>query len=99
MEKENVKKNNFSNEPTPENFKVSRVQELKQLYSDEVSGRKRYDKTSSYKSKTYSNAKEVRDALDKAATNRETIVETSKQLYSTNPIYASVINYLSNMYS
>jgi hypothetical protein len=83
----------------PEDFSVTRKQKLQELYSDDISAKRRNNQTAKYKSKTYKNAVEVREALGNAATNRETIVETSKQLYATNPIYASVINYLSNMYS
>lgn len=83
----------------PEDFSVTRKQKLQELYSDDISAKRRNNQTAKYKSKAYKNAIEVREALSNAATNRETIVETSKQLYATNPIYASVINYLSNMYS
>jgi hypothetical protein len=80
-------------------FRINRIQKLKQLYSDEPSMKRRYDQTATYKSGTYANAKAVRDALNTALTNRDTVVETSKKLYAINPIYASVIDYISNMYT
>lgn len=80
------------------NFKIDRVKTLSEIYSDDASARRRHDQTARYNSGTYKTAAEVRDALNKALTNKDTIVETSKQLYATNPIYASAINYLSDMF-
>lgn len=87
---------NFASNETK--FRINRVQKLKQLYSDEPSIKRRFDQTATYKKGTYATAKAVRTALEQAITNRTSIVETSKQLYATNPIYASVIDYISNMY-
>lgn len=87
---------NFASNPA--NFRINRVNKLKQLYSDEPSIKRRLNQTASYKSSSYSTAKSVRQALDQALTNRMSVVETSKKLYATNPIYASVIDYISNMY-
>lgn len=87
---------NFASDPTQ--FRINRVKKLKELYSDEPSLKRRFDQTVGYKSGTYTNAKSIREALNKALSNRDTVVETSKQLYATNPIYASVIDYVSNMY-
>ena len=79
-------------------FKIDRVKTLSEIYSDDASAKRRHDQTARYNSGTYKTAAEVRDALNKALTNKDTIVETSKQLYATNPIYASAINYLSDMF-
>lgn len=87
---------NFASDPTQ--FKINRVKKLKELYSDEPSLKRRLDQTATYRSGQYSTAKSVREALDKAITNRDSVVETSKKLYAVNPIYASVIDYISNMY-
>ena len=87
---------NFASDPTQ--FRLNRVKKLQQLYSDDPSMQRRYDRTPSYKTGTYANAKAVREALDKALSNRTSVVETSRKLYATNPIYASVIDYISNMY-
>ena len=80
------------------NFAKSRTDKLEKLYSDEKSTRRRYDQTTSYAAVNYANAAEVRKALSDAVNNKDAIVETSQKLYVTNPIYASVINYLSNMF-
>ena len=60
--------------------------------------KKLFNQSARYKYGDYATAKEVREALTDGITNRETIVETSKKLYSTNPIYATVIDYISNIY-
>lgn len=82
----------------PANFSTARVQKLEKLYSDEMSTRRRYSKTTSYSTSDYPNAAAVRKALADATINKDTIVEASKKLYVTNPIYAAVINYLTDMY-
>lgn len=79
-------------------FKIERIKTLQQLYSDEPATKRRHDQTARYRSGTYHTAAEVRDALNSAIANKETIVETSRQLYATNPIYASAINYLADMF-
>lgn len=79
-------------------FRIDKIKKLKELYSDEMSLKRKYDQSTTYRSGTYNSAKEVRNALKEALTNRQTIVETSKQLYATNPIYSSVVDYMSNMY-
>lgn len=87
---------NFASDPTQ--FRVNRIKQLQTLYSDDVSLKRRYNQTPTYRSGTYADAKSVRTALEQALTNRDSVVETSKKLYATNPIYASVIDYISNMY-
>lgn len=79
-------------------FRVNRANKLKEIYSDEPSVRRRYDQSTTYRSGAYKTALEVREALAQGLTNKDTIIETSKQLYATNPIYASIINYMSEMY-
>lgn len=91
-----AKDKNF--DKTNANFRVNRVQKLEKLYSDDASLKRRYDQSLTYKKGTYSTAKQVRTALEEAISNRSTVVETSKRLYATNPIYASVVDYISNMY-
>ena len=80
------------------NFSITRVKELEKLYSDEMSTRRRYSQTTSYSTSDYQTAAAVRKALADATSNKDTIVEASKKLYVTNPIYAAVINYLTDMY-
>ena len=86
------------NQENPTIFKINRAQKLKKLYSDETSSRRRYDQTPSYRVGSYTTAKDVRAALVDGISNPSTAIETSKQLYATNPIYAEVIDYLANMY-
>ena len=87
-----------NNNNNTNNFATSRTEKLGKLYSDEKSTRRRYDQTTSYAAVNYANAAEVRKALSDAVNNKDAIVETSQKLYVTNPIYASIINYLSNMF-
>lgn len=80
------------------NFRVDRVKKLGELYSDDASARRRYNRTPSRSTTSYTTAAEVREALSQALTDREQVVTASEQLFATNPIYAGVINYLANMF-
>ena len=80
-------------------FSNSRVKTWSKLYSDEMSTKRRYDYKTSYSTVDYNTAAEVRKALKDAVSNKDTIVDASKKLYVTNPIYAAIINYLTNMYT
>ena len=53
------------------NFSTARVKKLEKLYSDEMSTRRRYDKTTSYSTSDYQNAAAVRKALAEATVNKE----------------------------
>lgn len=77
---------------------TARVQTLEKLYSDEVSTSRRYDKTPKNVLLRYKTAAAVRAALSKAISNPSEIVDISRKLYEINPIYASVINYLRDMF-
>lgn len=79
-------------------FKTSRVKLLQNLYADEQSRKRRMDETNSGARLSYTSAASVRDALVKGIVDTTQIVDASKQLYTINPIYASVINYLSDMF-
>ncbi len=79
-------------------FSTSRIKDLEKLYSDEASTRRRYDKSTYYTATSYKTPADVRKALKNAVANKDSIVEASKRLYVTNPIYAAVINYLTDMY-
>lgn len=81
------------------NFKVNRAKGFENLYNDEVSRKNRQGETSVYSTVEVQNAAAVRKLLLDSITNKENLVETSKQLYITNPIYASVINYLAQMFT
>ena len=81
------------------NFRVNRSKEFDNLYADESSRKNRQGETLVYSTVDVKNAAAVRKLLNDAITNKQTLVETSKQLYITNPIYASVINYLAEMFT
>lgn len=96
-----TKTNTSMNEKTPQsvtNFKINRVQLLKKLYSDDLATRRSLNQSTRYKNVDYKTAAEVRKALASSADNLLNVIESSKQLYATNPIYASIINYMSQMY-
>lgn len=96
--KKNEKNYNTNKIDSNSQFRINRIKTLKDLYSDEPSLKRRYDQSATYRSGKYTTSKQVRNALEQAITNRLSVVETSKQLYATNPIYASVIDYIANMY-
>ena len=78
-------------------FRINRVKKLESLYADEISTRRRFNQSPSRTSRP-AKAAAVRELLIKSITDRENAVRLSKELFATNPIYANVINYLSNMY-
>lgn len=80
------------------NFEKRRIKDLQEIFSDPVSARNRYNKTSAYQGRTLTTAKEVRDALENALSNKTTIIDTSKKTYATNPIYAKLVDYYSDMF-
>ncbi len=75
-------------------FRINRVKDLKELYADELSNKRRQDQTPAYGGKIYNTAAEVRKALLDDISNPTNIVETSKKLYAVNPLYANIINAL-----
>lgn len=79
------------------NFKINKIQKIKELYSDESSTKRRYNQNIG-SSKMPIDAAAVRTLLEKSINDRTQIVKLSKELYAKNPIYASVINYMSNMF-
>lgn len=80
-------------------FRKNRIEKLKNMYADDQSSRRRQDNKPSYLSSDYANASAVRQALWGSINDPNTLAETSRKLYATNPIYASVINYLADMYT
>jgi len=84
------------------NFKKTRIKDInaiREMYADDASERRRTNNpiiTPSY-SKLMT-AAQVREALGKAFKDNSQVVAESKKLYATNPIYASIINYLANMF-
>lgn len=82
----------------PTHFKTARVDRLKKLYSDEFSASRSAGRTTVYNTENYKSAKSIRDAMIKGVAEPRSVIEASRQLYSTNPVYASVIDYLANIY-
>ena len=80
-------------------FRKNRIDKLKSMYADDQSSRRRQDNKPNYQSTDYANAAAVRKALWDSIGDPASLVETSRKLYATNPIYASVINYLADMYT
>ena len=78
-------------------FRVNRVKKLQELYADEASTRRRYNQSVSRAGRP-ATAAAVRTLLVKSLQNKDDAVKLSKEIFATNPIYANVINYLSNMY-
>lgn len=80
-------------------FKITeRTKKLEQLYSDETSRRRRQNLSGQGYASTLTSAAQVRTALQNALTDNSTVVTISQQLYATNPIYSSIINYMRDMY-
>lgn len=80
-------------------FRKNRIDKLKSMYADDQSSRRRQDNKPNYQATDYENAAAVRKALWDSIGDPTSLVETSRKLYATNPIYASVINYLADMYT
>lgn len=80
-------------------FRKNRIDKLKNMYADDQSSRRRQDNKPNYQATDYANAAAVRKALWDSIGDPASLVETSRKLYATNPIYASVINYLADMYT
>lgn len=86
------------NNTTLSNFRIDRIKKLKNIYSDEQSSRRRFNDIPFYSAVEFKSAAEVRKALSDLVNKKDLIVQTSQKLYSINPIYSEVINYLSNMF-
>ncbi len=83
-----------------ENVKLEGKKQIwNERYADETATANRYDRTVTSSASTLSTAAAVRSALSSAIKKKSTIIDLSRQLYATNPIYANVINYLSNIFS
>lgn len=80
------------------NFRTDRVKKIKELYADDTAARRRRDESPRNSGSTYLTAAQVREALSKAISDHTSISETSKKLYAINPIYASIIDYMADVY-
>ena len=77
-------------------FAIERGKKLANIYADDIAVKNRYDQSVSSGATTYNSASAVRAALKSAITNRQSLVNTSRELYAINPIYASIIDYFAN---
>lgn len=80
-------------------FRTNRAASIKKMYADDQSSRRSLNSRPLYYSGEYKSAAEVRKALWDSIDDPNTLAETSRKLYATNPVYASVINYLADMYT
>ena len=78
-------------------FKKNRIEEVKDLYADQISLSNR-DRPKSYDSTLYESQSDVLAALENADTNIEPIIKASKKLYAINPIYTKMVNYFSTSF-
>ena len=80
-------------------FKANRINQIRRIYSDEISAARKRDYVYAYSARSGipKTAKDVRELLNDT-TKRNHIVDFSNKLYATNPIYAMIIEYLSNMF-
>lgn len=111
MSKTKQNKRNFTSDPANsgssvrdenENFRINAIKSRKNIwnnmYSDDTSTLRRYGNSITATTLEYASAAEVREALVNAISSRATLVKTSRELYAINPIYANIINYLSNIF-
>ena len=80
-------------------FRINRANKIREIYADEVSTSRRFNRTISSSGNTLTTAAQVRDALNKAITDSSKVVQMSKELYAKNPIYMQIIDYLCNMFT
>lgn len=79
-------------------FEKERIKDLIKIYSDPTSAKLNFNKKSSLTWTDYASAVELRDAIKKAVSDKNVLVQSSANYYITNPIYATILNYLSNMF-
>lgn len=80
-------------------FRSDRIKKIQKMYADEQSVKRDQNRSTSYSASDPKSAADLRDMLDKGIVNHDNLVELSRKLYSINPIYSSIISYLSNMFN
>lgn len=80
-------------------FRINRASKIKEIYADEVSNSRRFNRSISSIGNILTTAAQVRDALNQAITDSSKVVQMSKELYAKNPIYMQIIDYLCNMFT
>lgn len=94
----NKNSNGNNNNTNLTDFRINKIKKIEEMYSGESAARAKLGLSHSYGSSSLSSAAAVRQALKKAISNSASIADVSKELYVINPIYASMINYFSNMF-
>lgn len=79
-------------------FEKERIKDLVKIYSDPTAAKYNYDKTPTLGWQSYTSAEALRNAIKNAINSKDTLVNTSQGYYITNPIYASILNYLADMF-
>lgn len=92
------KNSNNNNNSNITDFRVSKIKKIEEMYSGESAARAKLGLSHSYGNSSLASAAAVRQALKKAISSNASIADVSKELYVINPIYASMINYFSNMF-
>ena len=80
-------------------FRKDRVKILENLYADEMSTARRYDRTPSGSINNPKTAAGVRNLIERSFSNPDPLIKLSQKLYASNPIYANIIDYLCNIFS
>jgi RNA polymerase-interacting CarD/CdnL/TRCF family regulator len=80
------------------NFRLNRVKELRSLYSDELSSNRLRENSTVIDTSDISTAAKTRKELTEAENDTESVIKNSQVLYATNPIYASLVDYFSNIF-
>ena len=92
------KNSNNNNNSNITDFRISKIKKIEEMYSGESAARAKLKLSHSYGNSSLASAAAVRQALKKAISSNASIADVSKELYVINPIYASMINYFSNMF-
>lgn len=83
-----------------QNNQVKTKRSLKNFYDDDDSSRNRYNKTQTGTRGKIRTSGQVKELLERAlkTTKRQEIIKISEELYASNSIYMSLINYYVNMF-
>lgn len=80
-------------------FRINRANKIKEIYADETSNNRRFNRSISTSGNKLLTAAQVREALHKGLINKDNVVQISKELYAKNPIYMQLIDYLCNIFN
>lgn len=100
----NKTKQNAEQNATEFATKRLNAKSIKTFYDDEVSERNRQNQTQQFLNVNLKKAAEIRNILQKAINanlssgQKEILIDTSKRLYMTNPIYKDIVDYYANFF-